>query len=186
MALIMVGPPSKLGAAQPTADVEEWVTLRSPDDDIHAAILAALQKAAATQPTPQVSMSIYGFTLPDFGQQLEVLAKNPKSVFVFDHTQAVGKAEKLLLAQFASIVPASQRVVGTSPSHGQILHSKVISILYADGSGWTVTGSFNFSSSAQEQFNLVDLILSRSRAELFTTWINEIFDWVQANEPQIL
>jgi hypothetical protein len=45
-----------------------------------------------------------------------------------------------------------------------------------------VTGSFNLSRSAQDQFNIVDVVQSRPRAELFAKRIDGMFDWVKANE----
>jgi hypothetical protein len=45
-----------------------------------------------------------------------------------------------------------------------------------------MTGSFNLSKSAESQFNIVDVVRSRSRAELFASKIDAMFSWVKTNE----
>ena len=41
------------------------------------------------------------------------------------------------------------------------------------------------TASAEHQFNIVDVISSRSRAELFAGRIDTMFDWVKKNEPSV-
>lgn len=176
--------PGQLTIAQPTTDVTEWDTLFAPDDDIHGALLAELDRAAAMDPAelPEVHSSQYGFTDKDVAQRFAMLCINRRSRLLFDKTQAAGETESPILETLELAVQADQWAVGSSPVHSQILHTKAVAILYADGSGWTMTGSFNLSRSAEQQFNIVDLVRSRSRAELFAARIDAMFDYVKQHE----
>jgi len=171
-----------LGAIQSTSDVTSWDTLSAPDDNIPAAIIAELTHAA-TVAGAEIHSSQYGFTIQAIADLFKQLAANPASRFLFDSSQGGGTAEKPIITDLFSVVPRAQRAIGRT-SMGGILHEKGISVLYPDSTGWTVSGSFNLSASASKQFNVVDLVRSRSRAELFRSRIDEMFDYVSVNEPQ--
>lgn len=176
----------RLEVSQSLADVSEWETLFAPDDDIHGALIFELKAALAAHDaaTIEIHSSQYGFTDADVASLFELLAVNPASRFLFDKTQAAGHAEAPLIDDFKSKVAAGQVAIGTSDVAHQILHTKAVALLYPDGTGWTLTGSFNLSASAEKQFNIVDTVRSRARAELFASKIDAMFDWVMANEPQ--
>jgi hypothetical protein len=186
MLLSPVSPGSALlsmTVTQPLGDVQEWSTLFAPDDDIHSALLTELEGAMQISGV-EIHSSQFGFTDADIAQAFATLAKNPASRFLFDRSQAAGHAEAPIIADLKTKVPVGQIAVGTSDVAHQILHTKAVVLLYPDGSGWTLTGSYNLSASAAKQFNIVDIVRSRSRAELFAQRIDSMFDWVLANEPQ--
>lgn len=171
---------------QDTGDVTEWDTYFAPDDDVHGVLIAELEHATGSYPTGTVEIhsSQYGFTDADVADLFITLAVNPNSRFLFDKTQAAGTKESPIISELRSRVNAGQMAVGTSDVAHQILHTKAVALLYPDGTGWTFTGSFNLSASAAEQFNIVDVVRSRSRAELFAKMIDKMFSWVIQNEPQ--
>ena len=177
----------KLGAIQSTGDVTSWDTLSAPDDDIPAAIIAEQQAAIAKYGAANIEQhsSQYGFTLQAIADLFKQISVNKASRYLFDSSQGGGTAEKPIITDFFGIVPQAQRAIGRT-QFGAILHEKGITNLYPDGTGWTVTGSFNLSASASKQFNVVDIVRSRSRAELFKSRIDEMFDYVATHEPQPL
>ena len=181
MALIMIRPgEGAVGVIQPTGDVQEWATYFAPTDDIHGIILAELNKAILAG--AECHSSQYGFTNQDVADAFVALGKQPASRFLFDKSQEAGATERPIVQKLVAKLRAAQWAIGTSSKAQQILHSKAIALLYPDGSGWTVTGSFNLSRSAQDQFNIVDVVRSTSRAKLFAQRIDAMFDWVKANE----
>lgn len=164
---------------QPTGDVKSWDTYFAPDDDIHGVLLAELQ--AAPDGTVVFS-SQYGFTDQDIADQFARLGQNIASRFLFDKTQEAGHAERPIVQGLVAKLHPGQWAVGTSSKAHQILHTKAVVLLLPDGGGWTMTGSFNLSASAQDQFNIVDVVISQSRADLFAHRIGAMFDWVKQNE----
>jgi hypothetical protein len=164
---------------QTTQDVTDWATYFAPDDDIHGVLLAALK--AAPDGTI-VTSSQYGFTDTDVAAQFGRLGSNPQSRFLFDKTQAAGTKEKPILQVLVKNLQASQWAIGTSKKAHQILHTKAVVLTYPTGPAWSMTGSFNFSASAESQFNIVDVIVSPSRGALFRKMIEAMFDWVKTNE----
>jgi hypothetical protein len=174
---------------QPTTDVTQWDTFRAPDDDIHGIILAAL-KAAPTGTI--VTSSQYGFTDQDIADEFARLGiANPSCRFLFDKTQEGGTHEKPIVQGLVAKLQPDQWAIGTSSKAHQILHTKAIALTYPDNPrdnvvplmpGWTVTGSFNLSTSAESQFNVVDVIISPSRTALFRSMIEAMFTWVKTNE----
>ena len=118
-------------------------TLFAPFDDTTAAFLAFVQSAQR-----RLDINIYGFHLPALTDVL--IAKHQAGVTVsviLDHSQAEGKAEA---AQVQKLVDAGvPLLIGTSPVHGQILHSKFTVV---DGKA-VEHGSWNYSLSASQQSN---------------------------------
>ena len=186
MSLKMIGSRSRGldTVTQATGDVKSWDTYFAPDDDIHGVIRAGLTQAA--QKGAECHSSQYGFTDQDIADLFVKLAKSTRSRFLFDKVQEAGPKERPIVQAMLKHIGKAQWAIGTSKKAHQILHTKAIAVLYADGTGWTVTGSFNLSASAEQQFNIVDIVGSRSRAELFANRIDAMFDWVKTNEPQNL
>jgi hypothetical protein len=166
---------------QGTGDVKSWDTYFAPDDDIHGVIVAGLTRAA--QKGAECHSSQYGFTDQDIADVFVQLAKNSHSRFLFDKVQEAGPKERPIVQAMLKHIRVAQWAIGTSKKAHQILHTKAIAVLYPDGTGWTVTGSFNLSASAEQQFNIVDVVGSRSRAELFANRIGGMFEWVKTNQP---
>jgi hypothetical protein len=171
---------------QSTSDVTQWETLAAPQDDIHGYLMGEIASATTKYGAGAIEChsSQYGFTDADVEAAFEQLATNPASRFLFDKTQAAGTYEAPLITKFRAKVLPTQIAVGTSSVAGQILHTKAVALLYPDSTGWTMSGSWNISASAQEQFNIDDFIRSRSRAELFVSRIDAMFSWVTAHEKQ--
>lgn len=100
-----------------------------------------------------IFLVIYGLTLAPLIDT--IIQKHEGGVevgMILDHTQAQGKAEAVQVKRLLDAgVPL---LIGTSPSHGQILHSKFVVIDGVD----VETGSWNFSASASEQSNTMMLI----------------------------
>lgn len=180
MGLAMIRPAGTLSVPQSTGDVSSWDTFFAPTDDIHGLILAELQQGVKLK--AECHSSQYGFTDEDIATAFAALGKLPGSRFLFDRTQEAGPAERPIVQKLVAQLKPDQWAIGTSSRARQILHTKAVALLYPDGTGWTVTGSFNLSRSAQDQFNIVDIVRSRSRAELFAQRIDSMFDWVKANE----
>ena len=93
-------------------------TCFAPFDDTTAAFLKFVKRAKKS-----VCISIYGFHLPPLTDAL--IAKHQAGVkvtIILDHTQAEGKAES---GEVQKLVDAGvPLLIGTSPIHRQILHSK--------------------------------------------------------------
>src|SRR5581483_1748944 len=118
---------------------------------------------------------IYGFHLPKLTDIL--LAKKQAGISVkciFDLTQSRGKAElveikRILDAQILSLI-------GKSPVAGQIIHEKMIILDEVK----TISGSWNFSLSAQKQVNHMDFIYSKEMAQTGIEIFNELWSQVEA------
>src|SRR5215469_3497648 len=118
-------------------------TLFAPFDDTTAAFLAFVASAKKS-----LCINIYGFHLPALTATL--IAKHQAGVrvsLILDHSQEQGKAEQTEVQKLVDAgVPL---LVGTSPVHGQILHSKFTVV---DGAS-VEHGSWNYSLSASMQSN---------------------------------
>ena len=166
-------------------DVTDWATYWAPEQGplITQELIKELQTGVASNAVCYFSM--YSFTDADVAQQLIRLAKNGASRFLFDRSQFEGHYERSLVTQFVGPLPTNQWGIGTSSVDDQILHSKIVALLYPDGTGFTFSGSFNLSESAQKEFNIADFIWSRSRAELFASQIQAKLSWVQEHQPGV-
>lgn len=147
-------------------------SLVSPTDDVQSRLLQEVGKA-----TTSIYMMIYGFHLPSLTDLL--IAKKQASVevhCVLDFTQSKGTAES---GEVQKLLEADvDLVVGTSPVAGQIMHEKLLILDMMK----TLSGSYNFSLSAEKQVNHMDIFYSQDRA----VWAKGVFDmqyaWVKANE----
>lgn len=141
-------------SAQATVSVE---TLFSPWDDTQGRFLDFI---AGTQHS--LFIVIYGLHLPLLTNLL--IAKHSAGIeigLILDHSQAEGKAESGEVERLVSAgVPL---LIGTSPVHGQILHSK-----FAVRDGKDVeSGSWNYSLSASAQSNTMTFISDSGYAASF-------------------
>lgn len=128
--------------------------------------------------------SQYGFTDPIIAQLFGELGKNPSSRFLFDRSQFDGRYEKPIVETLTATLQPEQWAIGTSNVGDEILHSKIIALLYPDNTGWTFSGSFNLSASAEKEFNIADFVWDRTRAESFATQIQTQLSWCRAHQPQ--
>jgi phosphatidylserine/phosphatidylglycerophosphate/cardiolipin synthase-like enzyme len=151
-------------------------------DDALAELVAIVDNAKA-----KIRMEIYGYTLQPLTDALIRAAKRGVDVkALFDHTQESGPAAVAQLKQLWGIVPF---LVGTSPEHGQIRHSKNLT---ADGM-YTETGSLNYSASAFLQNNTVCILTDPDVAAQIEAdfdagwaWVAEHdarYQWVSADGP---
>ena len=167
-------------------DVTGWTTLWAPEDGaaIEAAVLAQVQDGYAKGGI--LYGSNYSFTLPELAAVMgEWGAANPANRYLFDWSEYETLNDRNAVTTATKGLRPDQWAVGTAPDGRDILHSKILAILYPDGSGWTFSGSFNLSTSAAREANICDLIWSRSRAEAFSVEIQKNLSWCLANQqPQ--
>lgn len=147
-------------------------TCFAPFDDTEAAFLKFVKRAKKS-----ICVSIYGFHLPPLTDAL--IAKHQAGVkvtIILDHTQAEGKAES---GEVQKLVDAGvPLLIGTSPIHRQILHSKFTII---DGKAVEV-GSWNYSLSASQQSNTMTFIEDRAYAKTFVQHWNRIRSFIILHE----
>ncbi len=147
-------------------------SLMSPGDDLQTRLLTEVGKAEKS-----LYMMIYGFTLEPLADLLIEKKKNGVSIqCVLDFTQSRGTTERI---QVQKLLEADiDLVVGTSPVAGQIMHEKLIIVDMEK----TISGSYNFSASAEKQVNHMDIFYSPDRA----SWAKGVFDmqyaWVKSHE----
>lgn len=123
----------------------------------------------------------YGTTLPHFFEGL--VAAHQKGIDIagiLDHTQACGHAEKECLDQLFEHIPSSHFRIGTSIKAHQIVHLKACSV----DSARVWSGSWNFSTSASDQVNNVDIIISQARAKAFDDAFDHLWGFISTHEPQ--
>ncbi len=166
-------------------DVTDWLTMWAPEQgvEITARVLAQLEDGLAKGAT--IFSSQYGFTDADIADVMAQIGKAvPASRFLFDRSEYMGRYEKPVVNTLIAQLQPDQWAIGTAPDGSDILHSKIVCLLYPDGTGWTFSGSFNLSASAAREFNIADFIWSRSRAEAFAAEIQVRLTWCQTNQPQ--
>lgn len=126
----------------------------SPRDSLHAMLSSLISSAQHS-----IVINMYGYDDPDFDALIRSKLES-KHVYVqisLDKSQAGGKHEKELLANWSNDAFGNSIAIGTSEVHHAISHLKV---LIVDGV-YTVTGSTNWSVSGEsEQDN--QLTLSRN------------------------
>jgi hypothetical protein len=165
--------------------VKSWTTMWAPEQGaaITAAVLVQIQDGEAKGAT--LFSSQYGFTDASIAEVMGTAGKaNPANRYLFDASQYAGVHEKPLVDQLIAQLQDDQWAIGTSPVNHEILHSKICALLYPDGTGWTFSGSFNLSHSAETEFNVADFIWSRTRAQVFATRIQEKLTWCRLHQPQ--
>jgi phosphatidylserine/phosphatidylglycerophosphate/cardiolipin synthase-like enzyme len=139
-------------------------TLWSPDDNVWSEILATINGAQKS-----ILMMIYAFTKPELCDA--IIAKHNAGLTVqcvLDLSQSTGTAERVQVQRLKDA--GIDVVIGTSPVAHQIMHEKA---LIVDGT-LTMTGSFNFSDSAETQVNHMDFVGSIDRAQVLSGFFQEI------------
>lgn len=117
--------------------------LVSPEDDTEQAFLDFLNSAQKS-----IYVMVFGWHLPAMTDLLIAKHKAGLDVrLILDHSQATGKAEH---DEIQKLIDAGVPfIIGTSPSHGAIMHLKVTIV-----DGMRVEhGSWNYSTSAHYQAN---------------------------------
>ena len=116
-------------------------TFYSPVDDVHGALAAVLESASSS-----VVVSMYGYDDPQLNDVLRSKLEDD-AIFVqlsLDSTQAAGRAEKPLLAQWENDGTGNSIAIGHSEK-GAIMHLKLAIVDGLD----VVTGSTNWSTSGE-------------------------------------
>lgn len=148
-------------------------SLYSPQDDIQTRLLDEVSKAEKS-----IYMMIYGFHLPSLTDLL--IQKHKEGVLVqcvLDFSQSKGTAEKVEVQRLIDV--GVDVVVGTSPMAHQIMHEKLLIIDMVK----TISGSYNFSLSAEKQVNHCDIFYSPDRAMWALGAFNYVRSWMVTNEP---
>ena len=124
-----------------------------------------------------IAIVIYGFHLPKLTDTL--IAKHNAGVkigLILDHTQAEGKAEASEVQKLLDAgVPL---LIGTSPVHRAILHSKFCVV---DAKA-VEFGSWNYSLSASQQSNTMSYVTDRAYAKTFLQHFTRIHDFITLHE----
>jgi phosphatidylserine/phosphatidylglycerophosphate/cardiolipin synthase-like enzyme len=132
-------------------------TYFSPWDDTQGKFLEFMNGAQKS-----LYIVVYGYHLPLLGDLL--ISKHAAGVvigLILDHTQAAGVAERGEVQRL--ITAGVPFLVGTSPVHGAILHSKFSIRDETD----VEFGSWNYSLSASQQSNTMTFITAPTYAERF-------------------
>lgn len=130
-------------------------TFYSPVDDLHGALLYAIQAAQS-----ELIVAMYGFDDEQLADALKAKMADPgvHVQFTLDKSQAGGVHERTLLAQEG--YPNTSLAVGSS-EHGRIQHMKVLVV----DATVLVTGSTNWSDAAEHlQDNELTVALHPARA----------------------
>lgn len=147
-------------------------TLFSPFDDTTTAFLDFIQTA-----TKSISVVIYGFHLAKLTDAL--IAKQQAGVrvsLILDHSQSAGVAERSEVARLkAAGVPF---LIGASPVHRQILHSKFTVIDDAR----VEHGSWNYSLSAAQQSNTMTFVDDPQYAQAFVRHHDRLVAFIRLHE----
>ena len=132
-------------------------TLFSPWDDTDGAFMEYLARTKRSYYSV-----IYGWHLPKMTDVLIRMVKSGCAVgLILDHSQEKGKAEQQEVER--AIAGGVPLLVGTSPVHGQILHSK-FSIRDQEEVEY---GSWNYSLSASQQSNTMTFVKDAKYAKDF-------------------
>ena len=133
--------------------------------------------AFVTSAKQSIYVIIYGCHLPALTDLL--IAKHTAGVcvnLILDHTQAEGKAEAGEVARLvAAGVPL---LIGTSPVHGQILHTKATII----DERAVESGSWNYSLSASQQSNTLTFVTDTDYARAYLDHWHRIYGFVSLHD----
>lgn len=147
-------------------------TYFSPADDCQTALLNFVQTARH-----MIRVCDFTFNLVPLADLL--IAKYQAGVdvrLVLDRTEAGIPSEKPLVTQLrAAGVPL---VAGTSERH-RIMHMKYLVV----DDVWVLSGSFNFSATAELEANFIDIENNALRAQAFLDDWQRLWDWISRNEP---
>jgi phosphatidylserine/phosphatidylglycerophosphate/cardiolipin synthase-like enzyme len=147
-------------------------TLFAPFDDTQGEYLAFVGQACRS-----LYIVIYGFHLPRLTDLL--IAKHQAGVTVgviLDHSQAEGKAEAREVERLVQAgVPL---LIGTSPVHRQILHSK-FTVVDEEAVEF---GSWNYSLSASQQSNTLSIVHNTAYAVAFLQHYDRLRAFIRLHE----
>lgn len=147
-------------------------TLFAPFDDTTGEFLKFVGEAQQS-----LDINIYGFHLPALTATL--IAKHQAGVrvsLILDHSQEAGRAEQSEVQKLLDAgVPL---LIGTSPVHGQILHSKFTVV---DGKA-VEHGSWNYSLSASQQSNDMHFVEHVEYAQEYLRHHNAIRSFILLHE----
>lgn len=147
-------------------------TLFAPWDDTTGEFIAFVQSAQKS-----LDISIYGFHLPHLTDVL--IQKHQAGVrvsLILDHSQEQGKAEQSEVQRLLDV--GLPLLIGTSPVHGQILHSKFTVV---DGKA-VEHGSWNYSLSASQQSNDMHFVEHEGYAASYLQHHNAIRSFILLHE----
>jgi len=153
-------------AADPqNKEIITWVT---PFDagNAHADTIRLINKAKKT-----IRVSMYAFTDEIIaGALIQARCRKVDVQVILDESQAKGQYEIPVITELKNAgVPLK---IGNSPDGQALLHMKMLTV---DGI-YTLSGSWNFSHSASKQFNNLDIIRSKTRAQMFEMYWQKIWD----------
>lgn len=147
-------------------------TLFAPFDDSTGEYLKFVSSAKR-----DIRVIIYGCHLPALTDAL--IAKHQAGVtvnIILDHSQAEGKAEA---AEVARLVAAGvPLLIGTSPVHGQILHTKATIVDECA----VESGSWNYSLSAAQQSNTLTFVHDADYARAYLDHWHRIWGFVKFHD----
>jgi len=117
----------------------------SPDDKVHEAIVMVVKSARVS-----LACSMYGWDDDEINELfMDAMLKEGLPVrLALDKTQAAGRHEKDILAQWPTHIIGNEIVIGQSRDHA-INHLKM---MVADGE-YTIQGSTNLSDSGEKKQN---------------------------------
>lgn len=147
-------------------------TLFAPFDDTMGAFLKFVASAQKS-----IDTVIYGMHAPALSDLLiEKHRQGVRISLVLDHSQAAGVAEAKEVQRLVDAgVPL---IIGTSPMHGQILHSKFTVV---DGRA-VEHGSWNYSLSAAAQSNTMCFVEDASYAVEFLRHHDRLITFIKLHE----
>ena len=133
------------------------------------------------QARARLRIMIYGFTLAWVADLLVTKKRAGVDVkLILDHSQAVGHCEAPVLQRLVAggFVDGVDFLIGTSPDHHAINHLKATWIDEA----YVWHGSWNYSLSANQQLNSIEIIASPELARTFDRVFTWSWDWVKTHE----
>lgn len=148
------------------------LTYFAPFDDTTSLFLKFVASAQKS-----IDTVIYGMHLPAFEDLLiEKHRQGVRISLVLDHSQSAGKAEAQEVRRLVDAgVPL---IIGTSPMHGQILHSKFTVV---DGHA-VEHGSWNYSLSAAAQSNTMCFVDDAAYAAEFLKHHDRLIAFIKLHE----
>lgn len=146
-------------------------TYFAPYDDAEGALVKLLESA-----TKKIRLADYSYNLENVTEVL--IAKYNAGVdvsLVLDKSQAAGKTESPKIAELTTAgVPM---VVGTSEEH-KIMHSKFVVV----DDEVVVSGSYNFTGTAEHEDNFLDVEQNADRAKAFSDNWQRMHDFIASQK----
>jgi phosphatidylserine/phosphatidylglycerophosphate/cardiolipin synthase-like enzyme len=125
----------------------------------------------------EIHGNAYGLTDPDFCDALiKAKQRGVDVIFTVDKTQAAGRTTKPLIKKMQAA--GIEILIGKSPVKNQLLHLKSFEV---DGK-ILEEGSWNYSPSASDQFNVVNITDDPDKVKAFTTAWNKIYNYLKGDK----